>query len=947
MERSELSVALVLLVIVSGVARPGEPAASGPAASAVSCTVVSLDNLQGQGVDIAPWAYAWRADLAVQEKPEAYFIPRRLERIDKVYRTALDQLGAAALKSLYYDMPDLITPLPPKPRGRLLAGLLWSVRLADYRVELCWPAGQEVPAPDAVEVRVYPTAFGWFGWCNDEILGRPEISADRRTWTYNHIGAPEIPTVVGRRHRRGSATEMVAVFCEDDKTLGGGKFPVPSIRLISPTVGTWKRTDVEIEWGFQSGSEKAGFDGRLESDLSLIGPVSALAGDQGTTVTGPHAWQSRAVGEGRRGIVLPLLYVPSDRRALDTPTVTASVLFDTTGPGPSVPAPTLDSRVTLWTKNGGCTFRPLDVEKGPILIPEHGIFVAKAGSGKTARQFTAELAAKNLKTIRQLTREHREAASWEELMREVRWWRCPQEPALPPFPNVEDPPMQVQLADARWTDAWRAASHQLRGRHMWGGLAFEVGRVARQMDMVGLHDEADKVYQHFLKAPGAKPDGDYADGNGALEWAASMKHDMGYSHDGTHASTGRLLFGMAERYFLTGDKEWFQRHRERMQAAADWIVRQRNSYMKEVPNRKDLLVAGLMPPYMLGDYALPACDWRWYYCDNAFSLQGLLRFADALADFDAEAGQKYRAEAEAFRRDIRRAVDREAALSPVRLGRDGLYRSFIPLAAYTRGLMLALEFPSVGRPQGDVIVGALPLAEPFAALEANDARMVGTLDIMEEVGTSAGAVRELEAARKKKGLSNADAWFWNCYGASLPKASHNANIYLLQDDVPNFLRFWMNSYAVMVGSDGRMWEWGQWGQYTGCTAPDNGTAGWFLENFRNLLVMEEGQALWLARATPRVWLEQGKTISVRNAPTYFGTVAYEIVSQVDGGRITATVEIPSRKPPQTVMLRFRHPQARPIKSVTLNGQDWQKFNTEKEVIRVTGVQGRATIVANY
>ena len=128
------------------------------------------------------------------------------------------QVGAAALKSQHYDMPDLITALPPKPRGRLLAGLLWSVRLADYRVELCWPAGQEVPSPDAVEVRVYPTAFGWFGWCNDEILGQPEISADRRTWTYNHVGVEQIPTVVGRRHRKGSATEMVAVFCEDEKT---------------------------------------------------------------------------------------------------------------------------------------------------------------------------------------------------------------------------------------------------------------------------------------------------------------------------------------------------------------------------------------------------------------------------------------------------------------------------------------------------------------------------------------------------------------------------------------------------------------------------------------------------------------------------------------------------------------------------------------------------------
>ena len=38
--------------------------------------------------------------------------------------------------------------------------------------------------------------------------------------------------------------------------------------------------------------------------------------------------------------------------------------------------------------------------------------------------------------------------------------------------------MEVQLPDAHWTGAWRAATHQLRGRHMWGGLAFEVGLVA-------------------------------------------------------------------------------------------------------------------------------------------------------------------------------------------------------------------------------------------------------------------------------------------------------------------------------------------------------------------------------------------------------------------------------------------------------------------------------------
>ena len=42
-----------------------------------------LDKLVDQPADLAPWAYAWRADRQVQEKPEAYFIPRRLAHLEK------------------------------------------------------------------------------------------------------------------------------------------------------------------------------------------------------------------------------------------------------------------------------------------------------------------------------------------------------------------------------------------------------------------------------------------------------------------------------------------------------------------------------------------------------------------------------------------------------------------------------------------------------------------------------------------------------------------------------------------------------------------------------------------------------------------------------------------------------------------------------------------------
>jgi hypothetical protein len=402
---------------------------------------------------------------------------------------------------------------------------------------------------------------------------------------------------------------------------------------------------------------------------------------------------------------------------------------------------------------------------------------------------------------------------------------------------------------------------------------------------------------------------------------------------------------MSDRYFLTGDKEWFLKNRARLQAAADWIIRQRTQYLKDIPNRKDLLVAGLMPPQMLGDYFLPACDWRWYYAANALDLQGLQRFADVLMELDPETGRKYQAEAEAFRKDIRRAVERDVALSPVRLGRDGAYHSFIPRMPYARGLtgpeLEAPEFPDT-----DLFCIQHVLAEPFAAYDPNDVRIADTADMLDELGTYAKPAQEKMEQRKAKGLPTDDAWFWTPF-LILPKASINANTYLLQDDVPNFLRFFGNHYATVTGSDGRLWEHSHLGQFTKCETPDNGTAGWFVENFRNMLVMEEGQSLWIARGTPRAWLGQGKRTAVGNAPTYFGAVAYEIVSDADNGRIAATVEIPSRRPPARVLVRFRHPRAAPIKSVMVNGQLWTRFNRDKEVIELMGLTGKVSLAASY
>ena len=78
-----------------------------------------------------------------------------------------------------------------------------------------------------------------------------------------------------------------------------------------------------------------------------------------------------------------------------------------------------------------------------------------------------------------------------------------------------------------------------------------------------------------------------------------------------------------------------------------------------------------------------------------------------------------------------------------------------------------------------------------------------------------------------------------------------------------------------------------------------------------------------------------------------GRFAYEIGSDVDNGKISATVEMPSRKAAKEVVLRFRHPKAASIEAVTVNAKPWTEFNKEKETITLKGLTGQVAVTAQY
>jgi hypothetical protein len=571
-----------------------------------------------------------------------------------------------------------------------------------------------------------------------------------------------------------------------------------------------------------------------------------------------------------------------------------------------------------------------------------------ASKAASAAEFIAELKSRNLSTIREQIRRHKEQ-TWQGAVTAMRGDKLPPHPKPP---AGSKPPMQVQVPCERLTAQWNLGVWHLL-RHceknpktgkLWfndfpyGILAAETYLVLATLDLMGSHAAAEAGYDQWTTLPmdpdstghhewalRDRPSGLFTEGHGCLTHAVGPP-GVGGQMDGIHAfGPGSIGWALVEHYRITGDQKWFKANAPRIMANAQWMIRQRHAAEKMVPGGERLWCKGLLPARQ------PTPDsgglWMHVYECEAYYWVFLSHFANALSTVDPDEGAELKAEADAYRKDLLAAVDRSIALSPVVPVRDGTFHSVIPFACYVRGLSTGAwgwlrdgSREHVGPLYWETVQSAAPLVSPAGLLSPKDVRVQGYLDVLED---------RLLLENVYVGNRN---WFnagWQYQGG----LERTANMHLAADDVPVFLRSFLNCYAVdILQNDGYIFN-----EHAVHGPPDKiFEEAAFLERFRNMLVMEDrpGGALWLARAAPRAWLEQGKRISVRNAPTYFGTVGYEIVSDTDNGKITATIDMPTRNPPSAVVLRLRHPKALPIKSVTVDGHVWKDFDAKSETIRI-------------
>ncbi len=378
-------------------------------------------------------------------------------------------------------------------------------------------------------------------------------------------------------------------------------------------------------------------------------------------------------------------------------------------------------------------------------------------------------------------------------------------------------------------------------------------------------------------------------------------HVKGYANWGVY--TPSMIYTVAQNYLLSGDRETFERLLPFTLKALDWCLTQ----VRGTSESTGLIRAPLND--LTGD-GVWAFNQGYLYA--AFDMLG-----KALERAGHARARECRDAAEGFGKSVARGFGANTMRSPLVQLRDHTWTPYVPCEATRPGRRFEQWYPT------DVDTGAMHLLR-LKALPAEGLLADSLLNDHED---------------------NLYLHGWGM--ANEPVYNPQATAYLLRDDPQAAIRAFY-SYMACAFSHSALepveHRW-TWGQYFG---PPSTDGAWF-ELYRNMLVHElDDGSLLLLGATPRQWLADGRQIAVERAPTYYGEVSLTVDSHTGSGTLTAGIETPKRVPMKRLIVRFRHPETKPIRSVTVNGRDWTGFDVQKEwVVIDKPVESKYVIEARY
>jgi len=480
----------------------------------------------------------------------------------------------------------------------------------------------------------------------------------------------------------------------------------------------------------------------------------------------------------------------------------------------------------------------------------------------------------------------------------------------------------VQIADPALPDGSGLVNTSV-GTSTYGNFSNESCMIIQELDQRGLHEEARRRLDVYVKYQGtAELPGNFTDWDGVYYGAAGFEAGRYNQHHGW------VLWCLAEHYFLSRDDAWLCRVADSMIAGADWVFRQRRNTMGKLPHSRGW-EHGFLPAGSLEDVT----DYWYWLSTNALTWRGTDAAARALEKIAHPEASRLRKESDAYRKDLIRGFETMRRHSPLVRLRNGRWVPHYPSRLYCRGRDVGWIRETL---EGSVYL----LISGLYAANTRQAKWI--LDdyqdnryISPPFGYQVPPPKEnwydhgglsiqpnlLAGLMPHLGRDEPEIYMWMFFNAWCACYREETNS-MVEHPMP--VLGYSNSAYVKTSDEANAVMW-----------------------LRYMYVYATHDVLHIGRALPREWLSDGRVLEAARVSTYFGHVSVQYRSEVGGGRICADIDLSLVEQPAKALLRFRHPTALPIESVTINGKRSNRFDPKKGDVDITGLTGKLTVEARY
>jgi hypothetical protein len=471
------------------------------------------------------------------------------------------------------------------------------------------------------------------------------------------------------------------------------------------------------------------------------------------------------------------------------------------------------------------------------------------------------------------------------------------------------------------------------------------------LDALGDHQTAAEYLETFLRLQGSKS---FPGMHSGMEDAIFHGVRVNERYDYTASTYGldhpTVLWALGEHYLYARDKQWLLHAWPHMEKAIAWIEKQRESTRKTGINGQKMAGFGLMPASSLEDNS----DWAQWFSTNSFAWAGYDRAATALADIGHPKAAEMRREADLYLRELREAILRAVSETPVTQMRDGTYSPNVPIEPYLRFRRFGPQRAAYYQRYGIEGVPMLRLAATREVLYGPIIMLnLGVFGVQEPIADWILDDWE-DNATLTSGLGmnvhgNTDDQYWFSQGGMVFQANlqNPIFVYLKRHETQAAIRGVFNNFAACLYPDAVAFteEFRAWGHASGpfYKIPDEAK---FTNRVRDMLVLEDGDALYLAGGVPRRWLESKQGVRADRLATYFGDVSFYLRAGAESGVVEATVQLPALRPAKTAWLVARTP-GRQIKGVTIDGQNWSRIDAAREAIELPHSTSKLEIRIRY